>query len=54
MQNFTDGVLIGVESLDQLKENINFAKNKIPNKCLDEINEIKINNIELLNPSLWN
>jgi len=54
MQNFTDGVLIGVDSLDQLKENINFAENKIPNKCLDEINEIKINNIELLNPSLWN
>ena len=54
MQNFIDGVLIGVDSLDQLKENIDFAENKIPKQCLDEINEIRIKNIELLNPSLWN
>ena len=54
MQNFIDFVLIGVDSLDQLKENIDFAENKIPNQCLDEINEIRINNIELLNPSMWN
>jgi aryl-alcohol dehydrogenase-like predicted oxidoreductase len=54
MQNCIDGVLIGVDSLDQLKENIDFAENKIPNQCLDEINEIRIKNIELLNPSLWN
>lgn len=54
MQNFIDGVLIGVDSLDQLKENIDFAENKIPNQCLNEINEIRIKNIELLNPSMWN
>ena len=54
MQNFIDFVLIGVDSLDQLKENIDFAENKIPTQCLDEINEIRINNIELLNPSMWN
>ena len=54
MQNFIDGVLIGVDSLDQLKENIDFAQNKIPNQCIDKINEIRINNIELLNPSIWN
>jgi aryl-alcohol dehydrogenase-like predicted oxidoreductase len=54
MQNFIDGVLIGVDSLDQLKENIDFAENKIPNQCFDEINQIRINNIELLNPSMWN
>jgi aryl-alcohol dehydrogenase-like predicted oxidoreductase len=49
-----NGVLIGVDSLDQLKENIDFVKNKIPNQYLDEINQIRINNIELLNPSMWN
>ena len=54
MQDNIDGVLIGVDSLEQLKENIHFAENKIPNQYLEEINEIRINNIELLNPSLWN
>ena len=54
MQNCIDGVLIGVDSLDQLKENIDSAEKKIPNQYLDEINKIKINNIELLNPSMWN
>ena len=49
-----DGVLIGVETLDQLKENINFANNNIPYQYLDEINAIRISNIELLNPSTWN
>ena len=53
MQNFIDGVLIGVDSLVQLKENIDFAENKIPNQCLDAINEIRINNIDLLNPAMW-
>lgn len=48
-----DGVLIGVDSLQQLKENIAFAENKIPNQYLDEINTIRINNVELLNPSMW-
>ena len=48
-----DGVLIGVDSLQQLKENIAFAEDKIPNQYLDEINTIRIENIELLNPSMW-
>jgi aryl-alcohol dehydrogenase-like predicted oxidoreductase len=54
IQNCIDGVLIGVDSLEQIKENLDFAQKKIPNQYLDEINEIKINNIELLNPSMWN
>jgi aryl-alcohol dehydrogenase-like predicted oxidoreductase len=54
MQNCIDGVLIGVDTLEQLKENIYFANNKIPNQYLDEINAIRIDNIELLNPSMWN
>lgn len=54
MQNYIDGVLIGVESLGQLKENIDFAENKIPDQYLDEINGLRINNIEFLNPSMWN
>lgn len=48
-----DGVLIGVDSLEQLKENIDFAKDKNQNEFLEEINAIRIKNIELLNPSMW-
>ena len=53
MQANIDGVLIGVDSLQQLKENMAFAKNKIPNLYLDKLNTIIIDNIELLNPSMW-
>jgi aryl-alcohol dehydrogenase-like predicted oxidoreductase len=53
VQTNIDGVLIGVDSLDQLKENIAFAENNIPNQYLDEITTIRIDNIELLNPTMW-
>jgi aryl-alcohol dehydrogenase-like predicted oxidoreductase len=53
MQKNINGVLIGVDSLEQLKQNISFATNKIPNQHLNEIKKIKINNIELLNPATW-
>jgi aryl-alcohol dehydrogenase-like predicted oxidoreductase len=48
-----DGVLIGVDSLDQLKENISFSKQKIPLQYFDQINSIIIDNVELLNPTRW-
>jgi len=48
-----DGVLIGVDSLDQLKENISYSKNKISHQFIYDINTIKIENIDILNPSLW-
>ena len=54
LQPNIDGVLIGVDSLEQLKENINFAEINIPKQYLDEINTIIINDIDLLNPSMWN
>lgn len=52
-QSNIDGVLIGVDSLVQLKENIAFSQNQESDQCLKEVNTIKIENIELLNPSLW-
>lgn len=52
-QPYVDGVLIGVETLEQLEENISFSENNIPDQYIDQINSIRINNIELLNPSLW-
>lgn len=48
-----DGVIIGVDSLAQLKENILYAVSDVSDEYMREINEIKIDDIELLNPSLW-
>ena len=53
MQSNIDGVLIGVETLQQLKENIAISGIKIPSQYVDQINTIRINNLELLNPTLW-
>lgn len=51
--NFIDNVLIGVDSLDQLKENLNVQSNLIPKETIEAINMISIQNDNLLNPSLW-
>lgn len=52
-QQSIDGVLIGVDSLEQLKENILFSKSQINEKIIDRISTIKIKNTELLNPTMW-
>ena len=51
--NFIDNILIGVDSLDQLKENLIALKKTLSKQIIDEINEISIQNINLLNPSFW-
>lgn len=48
-----DGVLIGVDSLAQLKENILYAQTNVSDEYMKDVNAIKIDDIELLNPSLW-
>jgi aryl-alcohol dehydrogenase-like predicted oxidoreductase len=53
LQPNIDGVLIGVDSIAQLKENILYAENKVSGEFMNDINTIRINDIELLNPSLW-
>ena len=50
---FIDNVLIGVDSLDQLKKNMNVLSNSISKELVEEINSISIENTNLLNPSLW-
>ncbi len=52
-QQNIDGVLIGVDSLEQLKENISFSEKKNSIQYINDINKIRIDNIELLNPSMW-
>jgi aryl-alcohol dehydrogenase-like predicted oxidoreductase len=53
VQNNIDGVLIGVDSLQQIKENIAYTENKLSNQYVKEIEMINIQNRDLLNPSLW-
>lgn len=53
LQPNIDGVLVGVDSLHQLKENISFSKQNIPHQFLDQINSIRVDNVELLNPTMW-
>lgn len=53
LQPNIDGVLVGVDSLHQLKENISYSKQNIPHQFLDQINSIRVDNVELLNPTMW-
>ena len=55
MQQITiDNVLIGVDSINQLKDNIQSVNYRIKPEAINEINMIKVKNLDLLNPSLWN
>jgi aryl-alcohol dehydrogenase-like predicted oxidoreductase len=52
-QKHIDNVLIGVDSVMQLEENIkglNYTSNE---EAVAKINAIKVDNLDLLNPSLW-
>jgi aryl-alcohol dehydrogenase-like predicted oxidoreductase len=53
-QTTIDNVLIGVDSREQLEENITSLKHAIKDETIQKINTIKVANINLLNPSLWN
>lgn len=48
-----DKVLIGVDSLEQLQENINALKATNLTSVFKEIDQIEIKDKQLLNPSLW-
>ncbi len=52
-QETIDNVLIGVDSEQQLKENLDALSYSIDSEILHEIDSIKANNPKLLNPSLW-
>lgn len=48
-----DNVLIGVDSKAQLTDNLKALDHRLPAETILEINQIKIKNLDLLNPSLW-
>lgn len=53
-QKDIDNVLIGVDNLTHLNQNLNNVTDKISDEIVEKINRIKIKNIDLLNPALWN
>lgn len=54
MQKNIDNIIIGIDSLTQLKENINILRNVRLNKeCVERIDKINVKDRNLLNPSLW-
>jgi aryl-alcohol dehydrogenase-like predicted oxidoreductase len=53
-QKNIDNMLIGVDSIAQLKDNINALNHELEDSTIQAIDIIKVNDINLLNPSLWN
>ena len=52
-KTYIDKVLIGVDSLEQLKKNIKATENDFDKSIYEEIDCIQIKNTKLLNPSNW-
>lgn len=52
-QKNIDNVIIGVDSISQLNANIKAAAYEVNEEALKCINEINVENLDLLNPSLW-
>ena len=53
-QKNIDQVLIGVDSINQLIDNLKAVDYKMNHDALIKINALKVDNLDLLNPSLWN
>lgn len=53
-KEYIDCVLIGVDSVDQLKINLKNIESKVPLPALNAIDEIFVTETSLLNPSTWN
>jgi uncharacterized protein len=52
-QENIDEIILGVDSLDHLDRNLQAIKFNLPCELFEKVNEIKIKNVDLLNPSLW-
>lgn len=52
-QKNIDNVIIGVDSIDHLNANIKASSYKIEEDLITKINNISIEDVDLLNPSLW-
>jgi uncharacterized protein len=52
-QPFVDQVLIGVDSVSQLKLNFEASNYQLPKNTIQLIDQMSVKNIKLLNPALW-
>jgi aryl-alcohol dehydrogenase-like predicted oxidoreductase len=52
-KDYIDGVLIGVDTLAQLKRNVVSINSDIPKEVFSEIDKINFEEVELLNPATW-
>ena len=52
-KKYIDGVLFGVDSLEHLNMNLKMSDGNLDESVITFINNIKVDNIELLNPSKW-
>ena len=52
-KSFIDGILIGVDNVDQLKTNINLSKVSLSKTVIDSIEQIVVQDQDLLNPAKW-
>jgi uncharacterized protein len=52
-QNNIDNVIIGVDSISQLNANIKAAAYEVNEETLKYVNNITVENLDFLNPSLW-
>ena len=52
-KKYIDAVLFGVDSVNQLEQNLFWAEKTIPEAVLNEIDNIKVEDTRLLNPSKW-
>jgi aryl-alcohol dehydrogenase-like predicted oxidoreductase len=52
-QNDIDKVLIGVDSILHLDANLKASTYSLSDKTIKTINTIKVEDLDLLNPSLW-
>ena len=52
-QKNIDNIVIGVDSLEQLKLNLKASTYPISEDSIDQINKIRVKNLSFLNPTLW-
>jgi aryl-alcohol dehydrogenase-like predicted oxidoreductase len=52
-QNNIDNILIGVDSLTQLKRNISISNKKLSKEVIDQVETLIISNPASINPSVW-
>jgi len=53
-KDYLDKVLLGVDSANQLRQNLEALNSGIEKDILEHIDGIAVKQLELLNPSLWN